>query len=124
MCQIFVGADPALYQARSRSLRLHGVATSLRLENLFWVVLEDIAARDGLRMPALVARLHDELVAAGGDAANFTSFLRVSCLRYLGLQLHGDIPNDGSRLSSLDAARVLASERRRRGRAELTAYSD
>ncbi len=35
MCQIFISADPDLYATRSRSIRLHGVATSLRLENLF-----------------------------------------------------------------------------------------
>ena len=39
MCQVFISADPALYDSRARSLRLHGVATSIRLENLFWQVL-------------------------------------------------------------------------------------
>ena len=32
MCQLFVGADPALWENETRSLRLSGMATSVRLE--------------------------------------------------------------------------------------------
>ena len=42
MCQIFTSADPELYASRARSIRLHGVATSLRLENVYWQALEEI----------------------------------------------------------------------------------
>lgn len=115
MCRIFIGADPDLYAARTRSIRLHGVATSIRLENLFWDVLEEIGQRDGLSVPRLVARLHDELSEAGvlGDHANFTSFLRVSCTRFLQLQLTGRIPRDSAiPIRSLDADWVLAGEHR------------
>ncbi|QID19431.1 ribbon-helix-helix domain-containing protein [Nitrogeniibacter mangrovi] len=115
MCQIFVGADPQLYESRTRSLRLGGAVTSLRLENLFWSVLEDIGRRDGLSVPQLVTRLHDELIEAGAelDHTNFASFLRVSCSRYLELQLAGRIPTDPSiPIRSLDADWVLAAEPR------------
>jgi predicted DNA-binding ribbon-helix-helix protein len=109
MCQIFIGADPELYRTRSRSLRLHGVATSIRLEILFWNILEEIGARDGMSVGQLISRLYDELAEAGGDCANFTSFLRVSCGRYLALQVSGSIPADhGIPMRSLNAARVLA----------------
>ena len=94
MCQVFISADPTLYDSRARSLRLHGVATSIRLENLFWQVLEEIAARDGYTVPQLCTRLYDELVAERGAVDNFTSFLRVCCTRYLALQLSGEIPRD------------------------------
>lgn len=111
MCQIFISADPDLYRSRSRSLRLHGVATSIRLENLFWQVLEEIGKRDGMSVNRLITRLHDELVEAGGDSANFTSFLRVCCGRYLALQLAGRIPADRSvPIRSLDPEFVLAGE--------------
>lgn len=115
MCEIFVSADPERYRARARSVRLHGVVTSLRLENMFWDVLAEIAARDGLRVPQLVTRLHDELAEAGGAVENFSSFLRVCCLRYLHLQLLGGIPTD-TRVSirSLSAAAVLATEQANR----------
>jgi predicted DNA-binding ribbon-helix-helix protein len=116
MCKIFISADPDLYRCRSRSLRLSGVATSIRLENLFWQVLEEIGTRDGLSVAQLISRLYDELAEAGGqsanDSANFTSFLRVSCGRYLALQVAGRIPADiGVPIRSLDANWVLAGER-------------
>ena len=120
MCKIFITADPQLYRCRSRSLRLSGVATSIRLENLFWQVLEEIGARDGLSVGQLITRLYDELAEAGGpggnDGANFSSFLRVSCGRYLALQLSGRIPADTSvPIRSLDADWVLAGEKARPG---------
>lgn len=112
MCKIFISADPELYRCRTRSLRLSGVATSIRLENLFWGVLEEIGARDGMSVPQLIARLHGELAASGGDRENFTSFLRVCCGRYLALQASGHIPADTSvPIRSLDADWVLSGER-------------
>ena len=112
MCQVFISADPALYACRARSVRLHGVATSIRLENLFWQVLEEIAGRDGMSVPQLCARLHDELLAERGSVDNFASFLRVCCGRYVALQLSGGIPQDTSiSIRSLNATRVLATER-------------
>ena len=115
MCQVFINADPELYATRSRSIRLHGVATSLRLENLFWQVLGEIGARDGLSAPQLLGRLYDELTLSGrlDESTNFISFLRVSCLRYLQLQLAGRIPADPRvPIRDLDPAWVLAAERR------------
>ncbi|AZP11781.1 ribbon-helix-helix domain-containing protein [Undibacterium parvum] len=94
MCDIFVKADPALYQAKARSLRLHGVVTSIRLEQLFWQVLQEVAERDGMNTNQLIAKLHDELIAYRGQIENFSSFLRVCCLRYLSLMADGDVPRD------------------------------
>ena len=114
MCQVFINADPELYTTRSRSIRLHGVATSLRLENLFWQVLGEIGERDGLSVPQLLGRLYDELTVSGrlDESTNFTSFLRVSCLRYLQLQLAGRIPADSAvPIRELDPAWVLSAER-------------
>lgn len=112
MCQVFISADPHLYDCRVRSVRLHGVATSIRLENLFWNVLGDIAQRDHMSVPQLCTKLYDELVAARDSVDNFASFLRVCCGRYLALQLSGGIPRDASiPISSLNAQRVLATER-------------
>jgi len=113
MCQVFIGADPALYESRIRSVRLHGVATSIRLENLFWEVLGDIASRDAMTVPQLCTRLHDELRTEAQGVENFASFLRVCCGRYLALQLSGGIPRDAAiPIGSLNAQRVLAGEQR------------
>lgn len=106
MCEIFIRANAQSYAAENRSLRLRGVATSVRLEKLFWDVLQEIAERDGLRVNQLIEKLYDELMAYRGEAANFTSFLRVSCLRYQMLQAQGRIPH-GVPIGSLDAATVF-----------------
>lgn len=94
MCEIFVKADPGLYECRARSIRLHGAVTSIRLENLFWNALEEIAARDGMSPSQLITKLYDELVAFRGEVDNFTSFLRVCCLRYFSLMADGMISTD------------------------------
>jgi predicted DNA-binding ribbon-helix-helix protein len=96
------------YEATTRSIRLHGVVSSVRLENLFWETLEEIAARDGMNVPQLLSRLYDELLEHRGDIPNFSSFLRVSCQRYLALQVDNRIPRDISiPIRSLNAHAVL-----------------
>jgi predicted DNA-binding ribbon-helix-helix protein len=108
MCEIFISADPASYDSRTRSVRLHGVVTSIRLENLFWSVLEEIAARDGMGVVQLIEKLYDELVDARGAIGNFASFLRVTALRYQALMAHQRIPQDHRvPIRSLDAQAVL-----------------
>ena len=83
MCGVFVNADPILYESRTRSMRIHGVLTTIRLENHFWDVLADIAAQENKTANQLVVTLHRELYELRGDSPNFASFLRVCCLRYL-----------------------------------------
>lgn len=108
MCEVFVSANPESYESRTRSVRLHGVITSIRLENLHWEVLEEIAARDGMSVVQLIEKLHDELVQARGAVGNFASFLRVSALRYMALLAHQRIPaNLEVPIASLDAHTVL-----------------
>lgn len=83
MCEFFVAADPILYESRTRTVRIRGVSTSIRMENFMWDTLADMAAEEGLTTNALVAQFHDEILRHRGDVLNFTSFLRVTCLRYL-----------------------------------------
>jgi predicted DNA-binding ribbon-helix-helix protein len=89
-------------------VRLHGVVTSLRLENLHWAVLDEIAGRDGMTVAQLIEKLYDELVDDRGAVGNFSSFLRVCALRYENLIAQGLIPRDAAiPIRSLDADRVL-----------------
>jgi predicted DNA-binding ribbon-helix-helix protein len=85
MCQVYAKADTILYESRTRSIRVRGVLTTIRLENLFWDVLLEMAAREGLTTNQLVAKLYDELLEERDEVKNFASFLRVCCLRYLRL---------------------------------------
>lgn len=83
MCELYVKADPILYESRSRSLRIRGVVTPLRLENQFWDILREIAEGEGLSTNQLITNLYEEVMDYRGEVLNFASFLRVSCTRYL-----------------------------------------
>ena len=83
MCELYVKADPILYESRARSLRIRGVATTLRLENQFWDLLHEIAEVDGMTTNQLISKLYDEVMDYRGEVLNFASLLRVSCSRYL-----------------------------------------
>ncbi|MFG6448698.1 ribbon-helix-helix domain-containing protein [Roseateles sp. BYS180W] len=87
MCEFYVKADPILYEQRTRSLRIHGVLTSLRLENLVWDVLAEMAQHEGCTTNALICTFHDEILLHRGEVPNFASFLRVTCMRYLQREL-------------------------------------
>ncbi|MBB4094628.1 ribbon-helix-helix domain-containing protein [Ochrobactrum pecoris] len=111
MCRLFIGADPELWSSVTRSLRIDGVVTSVRLENFFWWTLEEIAVRDDLTVSRLIGKLYDESRNEGHDLDNFASFLRVCCGRYLSLQLNGLVPTDRSTaISTLDADAILVRE--------------
>jgi predicted DNA-binding ribbon-helix-helix protein len=83
MCEFFVKADPILYESRSRSVRIRGVLTSLRLENMMWDTLAQMAIEEGRTTNSLLVQFHDEVMAHRGEVNNFASFLRVTCLRYM-----------------------------------------
>lgn len=110
MCRLFIGADPALWQSVTRSVRIEGVATSIRLEGFFWSILEDIGERDGMSVGRLIGKLYVESLEEGHPPENFTSFLRVCCGRYLALQLDGLVPADRTGMAALDAQSILARE--------------
>lgn len=83
MCEYFVKADPIQYEQRSRTVRIHGALTSIRLENMVWDTLAEMAEAEGCTTNALIAQFHDEILAHRGEVPNFASFLRVTCMRHL-----------------------------------------
>ena len=104
-------ADPIRYQSRTRSIRMHGVRTTIRLENLFCEVLTEMAARESITTNALVAKLHDEVVAWRGASVSFASFLRVCCLRCLsavGQRALDDQPERAARVAAATGLRARA----------------
>lgn len=112
MCRLFIGADPALWENETRSFRLDGMVTSVRLEARFWDTLHEIATRDAVTVPQLFKRLYYEALDEGHDIGNFASFLRVCCIRYLSLQLDDLIPRDGGAIGDLPAEDILTKERK------------
>lgn len=114
MCRLFIEADSDLWVSQTRSTRIDGVVTSIRMEAFFWTILEEVAHRDGMSVPQVITRLYLEAVDADHDIGNFTSFLRVCCGRYLSLMADGAIDrNAQSPLVDLPADVLLAEERQR-----------
>ncbi len=83
MCQVFAGQDPERYACTTRRLRLNGQSTSIRLENAFWEVIDQIAGSDGMTTPVFISTLHSEVLELRGEPENFTSLLRCACLKFM-----------------------------------------
>ena len=121
MCRLFVGADPELWTSQTRSIRMDGMVTSVRLENMFWSILEEIAAKDEMNVPQLLHQLYNESIDEGHDLGNFTSFLRVCCTRFIDLQLKGLIPQATSAtLGVLSSEEILSREAKHNQKRRLT----
>jgi predicted DNA-binding ribbon-helix-helix protein len=73
MCEIYVKADPMLYESRARSLRIHGFVTKIRLENLFWDILAELRAR----LPPIDQATINE--AYRGEVENFALSCVTAC---------------------------------------------
>ena len=83
MCHVFASQSPDSYAFETRSVRINGQSTSIRLEKMFWDVLEQIAREQGFSVPRFVSTLHSEILELRGEAPNFTSHLRCICLVFL-----------------------------------------
>ncbi|MEM1378556.1 MAG: ribbon-helix-helix domain-containing protein [Pseudomonadota bacterium] len=89
MCQVFAGQDPARYSCATRRIRLNGQSTSVRLEQAFWSILDELAETEDMSTPAFLSKLHSEVLEISGEPTNFTSLLRCTCLTYLELKTTG-----------------------------------
>ncbi|MEP4194770.1 MAG: ribbon-helix-helix domain-containing protein [Aliishimia sp.] len=83
MCQVFAGQDPERYASTTRRLRLNGQSTSIRLENAYWQVIDNIAKNDDMTTPGFISKLHSEVLELRGEPVNFTSLLRCACLKFM-----------------------------------------
>ncbi len=111
-----------MWESRSKSLRIGGFVTSVRMENYFWRALEEIAGRSGITVNELITTLYSEALEAGHSQRNFTSFIRVCAIRYYSLIATGDLPrSNGLELASLPTTDILRRESERWHRGELIA---
>ena len=85
MCHVFASQDPERYASTTRRLRLNGQSTSIRLENAYWEVLDEMAEGEGVTTPAFISTLHSEVLELRGEPENFTSLLRCTCLKFIEL---------------------------------------
>ena len=82
MCRLFAHQPQCDYESQTRSLRIGGHCTSIRLELAFWETLEEIAAKEGMSLAKFLTKLHSEVLDHHGAVNNFASLLRCSCLIY------------------------------------------
>lgn len=83
MCQIYSGTPPDRYDSDCRSIRIQGCVTSIRLENEFWEILDQMAQEGEQSVPQFINLLYSEILNTHKEVSNFTSFLRVACALYL-----------------------------------------
>ena len=62
MCHLFAHQPQRDYESQTRSLRMGGHSTSIRLEMSFWDTLEEIAAKEGMSLAKFLTTLHDEVL--------------------------------------------------------------
>ncbi|PWB32005.1 aryl-sulfate sulfotransferase [Pseudomonas sp. SDI] len=84
------GVDPfeadfnmGLAQPLSRSVRLNGFATCLRLEAVYWNILERIAALNQCSVNALLSHVDRQVHLRYGGVKNFSGLVRVICVVHL-----------------------------------------
>ena len=67
----------------SRSVRLNGFATCLRLEEVYWEVLSDISRINNCSINTLLSYIDLEVHLRHGGVKNFSGFIRVVCVMHL-----------------------------------------
>jgi len=86
MCEVFLGGDAAMFEKKSRSIRIEGHVTSVCIEMVFWRILDHIAEEQNTKLSQFVSDLYNEALIKMGDVTNLSSVLRVSCINYLSHQ--------------------------------------
>jgi predicted DNA-binding ribbon-helix-helix protein len=92
------------YESQTRSLRIGGHCTSIRLEKSFWDTLEEIAEKQNMSLAKFLTTLHDEVLDHHGEVRNFASLLRCSCLIYRSRFVAGVATFEETARPVLDAA--------------------
>lgn len=83
MCHLFSGIPQEDTEGETRSVRLSGHVTSIRLEAAFWQTLESLAESQSMSLSKFLTTLHDEVLELHGEVRNFASLLRCACLVHL-----------------------------------------
>ena len=72
-----------LAQPHSKSVRLNGLATCLRLENVYWNILSGIANSNNCSVNAVLSYIDREVHLRHGGVKNFSGLIRVVCVAHL-----------------------------------------
>ncbi|WCM50318.1 ribbon-helix-helix domain-containing protein [Pseudomonas sp. WJP1] len=72
--------DMGLARPLSRSVRLNGFATCLRLEQVYWDILADMARVNSCSVSALLSHVDRQVHLRHGGVRNFSGLVRVVCV--------------------------------------------
>jgi len=72
--------DMGLARPLSRSVRLNGFATCLRLEQVYWNILAEMARINCCSVSALLSQVDREVHLRHGGVKNFSGLVRVVCV--------------------------------------------
>jgi predicted DNA-binding ribbon-helix-helix protein len=74
--------DMGLIRPLSRSVRLNGFATCMRLEQVYWNILGDMAEDNCCSVGTLLSRVDREVHLRHGGVKNFSALVRVVCVMH------------------------------------------
>lgn len=72
--------DMGLAQPLARSVRLNGFATCLRLEQVYWDILGEMAKVNRCSISALLSHVDRQVHLRHGGVKNFSALVRVVCV--------------------------------------------
>ena len=80
----FVGSfNMNLAEPHSKSVRLNGLSTCLRLEKVYWNILSAIAHSNNCSVNAVLSYIDREVHLRYGGVKNFSGLIRVVCVSHL-----------------------------------------
>lgn len=100
-----VGPFDEAWVCTTRSIRINGKVTSVRLENFYWNVIRGIAQEKSMPLPKLMTIFSGIAKSSETEHANFTSFLRVCCGRYLQSKMEHVVESNQTYSSSAEVGR-------------------
>ncbi|MFW9267488.1 ribbon-helix-helix domain-containing protein [Pseudomonas sp. NR3] len=83
------GFDMQLARPLARSIRLNGFATCLRLEQVYWDILGDLAQLNSCSVSTLLSHVDREVHLRHGGVRNFSGLVRVVCVVHSLKEMHG-----------------------------------
>src|SRR4051794_32805842 len=69
------------YNSRAHSVRLNGMVTSIRLEDVYWTLLAEISEANALTTSQLISRLYEEMLEARRAVPNLEPVREITTSR-------------------------------------------
>lgn len=101
----FCDFNITLVTPRQRSIRINGLATCIRLEEIYWDIIETLARQESISVGKLLSNWAMEIDLKFDEVTNFTGYVRVICVVQLAKRAGAvasadlaDSPNDSASL--------------------------